>query len=140
MPAEEIVCEFVGCAFDRPRFNLPVIPFYNAHKVHQLAATDRIVKHMAAWTEPIGPDRVGNIRRKLFRRHDTAPSHAAGELWSINTEKTLAHLRVNSIGSDRVRGVRDLTGVEPNLHVLFGLGYADALLAQLERVRLQVPN
>ena len=61
------------------------------------------MKQMAPWTEPIGSDRAGNIRRKLFHRHKAAPGHAACELWFINTKKTLAHLGVNSVGSDRVR-------------------------------------
>src|SRR3954462_9432316 len=60
MPAAEIVREFVGCAFDGPRFDLPVIPFNDTHEIHQRAATNRIVKQMAAWAEPIDPDRVGN--------------------------------------------------------------------------------
>jgi hypothetical protein len=58
MPAAKIVGEFIGCAFDHPGFNLPVIPFDNGGKVHQLTATNGIVKQMASWTEPIGSDRA----------------------------------------------------------------------------------
>src|SRR5262245_8808625 len=136
MPAAKIVGDLVGCAFDPPGFDLPVIPFDNARKVHQLAATNGIVKQTPLWTEPIGSDRAGNVRRKPFHRHKTAPGHAACELWFVSAKKTLAHLGVNSVGSDSVRGVRDGAIVEPNLNLLLGLGDADALCAQLERVPL----
>src|SRR5262245_35029522 len=115
MPVAKIVGEFVGCAFDPPGFDLPVIPFDNARKVHQLTATNGIVKQMAPWTEPIGSVRAGNDRRKPFHGHKTAPGYAACELRFINTKETLAHLGVNSVGSDRVSGVRDPAAVEPNL-------------------------
>src|SRR5215813_13129360 len=107
MPAAKIVSEFLGCAFDTPGFDLPVIPFDNARKVHYLTATNGIVKQTTLWTEPIHSDRAGNVRRKAFHRHKTAPGHAARELWFVSTKKTLAHLGVNSVGSDSVRGVRD---------------------------------
>jgi hypothetical protein len=136
MPAAKIVGEFGGRAIDPPGFDLPIIPFDNGRKVHQLTATNGIVKQTAPWTEPIGSDYAGNIRREPVHSHKTAPAHAACEFRFINTEKTLAHLGVNSVGSDRVRGVRYLAGVEPNLNVLIGLGDANALCAQLERVHL----
>src|SRR5215831_7983217 len=102
MPAAKIVSEFLGCAFDTPGFDLPVIPFDNARKVHYLTATNGIVKQTTLWTEPIHSDRAANVRRLANHRHQPATGHAPRERSGVSRIQARPHPGVKCVGPSPV--------------------------------------
>jgi hypothetical protein len=69
VPAAEVIGEFAFGAFDGPGFHLPVVAFDKANEIHEFAAADRVVRHMAARSEPVRPDHPCEMRRQPVHRH-----------------------------------------------------------------------
>src|SRR5215470_8754150 len=126
MPTREIVRQFFGRTLDRPGFCLPIVPFDGGHEVHQLTAAHRIVQYVTFWPEPISSKQAGEVRRKTVYRHETAPCDAASEFGLTGAKQALANFRVNTVGSDRERCMRQFPGLELDLHLLVRLRYGDA--------------
>src|SRR5580704_1942683 len=137
MPAPEIVGEFAFSAFYSPGFHLPVVALDYADEVHEFAAPNRIVQHVAAWPEPIRSDHSRKMRRQPFHRHQAAPRHATSKLGPASPEQTATHLRVNTVGSNHEGRLCHMTVSESHLCILSRLGNRNTFPAEGNRVRLQ---
>jgi hypothetical protein len=61
VPVVEITCKLLGRAFSPPGFDLPTVSFERTYEIHDLAAANGIVQHMAMRSEPIGRGRGGDV-------------------------------------------------------------------------------
>src|SRR5262245_16120440 len=137
MPAVKVIGQLAGCAFDRPGFNLPIVAFDETDEVHELAATNWIMQHMATRPEPVGPDHLSDVGWKASHRHDPSPSNATGEAGSLGAEQAFADLRVNTVRSNHKRRTHSFPGIKSDVHMLVGLGDANAAPGKMECIRLQ---
>src|SRR5262245_65593290 len=112
MPAVKVIGQLAGCAFDCPGFNLPIVAFDETDEVHELAATNWIMQHMATRPEPVGPDHLSDVGWKAMHRRDTSPSNAAGEFGSVRAEQAFADLRVNAVRSDHERRIHSFPSLQ----------------------------
>ena len=61
------------------------------------------MQHVPVGTEPVGCEKLRQVRRQPAHRHEAAPGDAAGKFGRIGAEQALAHLRVDAVGADDER-------------------------------------